>query len=65
MSFKDRFKGRTTVIRKEGLIDTFGDASNPVQKSFSNSQLAKSHQSTTHEHQSTISKGSMSYLCSY
>lgn len=54
MDFKDRFKGRTTVIRKEGVIDTFGDVSNPVQKSLSNTMLRKSPQTTTNEYQSTI-----------
>jgi len=42
MDFKERFKGRTTNMKKEGFIDTFASGSNPVSKSQSNSQLPSS-----------------------
>jgi len=41
MDFKDRFKGRTSTISKEGVINNLNAPStNPVQKSFSNNQLS-------------------------
>lgn len=33
MDFKERFKGRTTTMKKEGFIDTFEAPNNPVTKS--------------------------------
>ncbi len=41
MDFKDRFKGRTSTVTKDGVIDNLNAPStNPVQKSFSNNQLS-------------------------
>ena len=39
MDFKDRFKGKTSMISKVRVIDTLASAANPVQKSQSNSQF--------------------------
>jgi len=40
MEFKDRFKGRTTVVTKEGVLNTLAAPSNnPVHKSQSNVQI--------------------------
>lgn len=39
MDFKERFKGRTTNMKKEGFMETFAATTNPVTKSQSNSQL--------------------------
>lgn len=39
MDFKERFKGRTTTMKKEGFIETFETPANPVMKSQVNFQL--------------------------
>jgi len=40
MEFKDRFKGRTTIVTKEGVLNTLAAPSNnPVHKSQSNALI--------------------------
>lgn len=47
MDFKERFKGRTTIVTKEGVIDNLAGAINPVLKSYSNPPLPPSSQNST------------------
>lgn len=42
MSFKERFKGKTTKIGKDGVEAVIGGSSSPIQKSIgANSELYK------------------------